>query len=164
MIERVGACRADAIGEAIARRVSSDRVDGGLRCIDALHLRRAERSRAKSPGAEITEHIEHALAFDEPRETVAVLALIVEPAGLLAADRIELELDAAFAHERRRAVFAVAKIGIARQLFERSDRRVVLPPKLARLENLDDRFGDRLLQPFHAGGRDLADQNIAETI
>ena len=49
-------------------------------------------------------------------------------------------------------------------MFQRAHRCIVLPPELARFEHLDDRFGDRILDPFHARGRDLADENVAETV
>ena len=58
----------------------------------------------------------------------------------------------------------MAEIGIFGQVFHAADRGVVLPPELAWLEHLERGFGDRVLEPLHAGRRGLGDENIAEAI
>ena len=164
LIECIGAYGAHAISEPVALGIASDRIDRSLRCIDANDFRRAQCGGTQAPRAEITEHVEHALAFHEARESIAIFALIVEPAGFLTADRIDLEFETAFAHQHRSAGVAVAEIGIARQMFQRAHRCIVLPASWRGLSTLTIASVIESLIRSMPAVVICADENVAETV
>src|SRR5690606_2188452 len=148
----------------VDQRIALHRLDRAARGIDAGHLARAEARGADAPGPDVAEQIEHARAARMAFEPVAIRVLVVEPAGLLATDRIDLEFEPAFAHAQRTAVRAVADVGVFGQRFELAHRAVVLPDQRRWLEHLDHGLGDFPAQPLHAGGADLADDDVAEAL
>ena len=164
ILEGVGLDRAHAIGESVTLGVMPDRFDRAGRGIHAHNFAGTAGRRAQAPSAEIAEHIEHALAGNVGGELVAIAALIVEPTGLLPADRVDAEFQPAFARDHRRAQLAVTDVGVARQLFHCADAGIVLPDDCARLDDLNDCGGDVVLEPLHAGRGGLADDHVAVAI
>jgi hypothetical protein len=89
--------------------------------------------------------------------------LIVEPAGLLPADRVDFEGHASLAHPQRPRMRAVTDVGIVGQRFELAHRAIVLPDQRRGLQHLDHGFADLLAQALHAGGADLPHDHVVET-
>src|SRR5204863_115627 len=68
--------------------------------VDADHFARAARRRIHRESAGVAAQVQHAPAFAQVREPLAVVALVGEEAGLVRARGVGAELDAVFGDDR----------------------------------------------------------------
>ncbi len=121
--------------------------------------------RRDRPGADIRAHIEHpGPRADIAREAGPIGALVVEPAGLLSGGERRREPEPRFHDLDFGRHVAEGGFGELRQMLELARGGVVLPEKTPRARDAPYRRLDLVLERLHAGGRDLADDEVAVTI
>jgi hypothetical protein len=77
---------------------------------------------------------------------------------------VDFEPQSAFGQMHALGQGADCGLDIVAESLELASAAVVLPYQHLRREHLDQRFGDRGFQPFHAGGRRLRDHHRAVTV
>ena len=108
--------------------------------------------------------VEHVGVFGEARHEAAVVALVVEPAGLLATGEIGHELGAILDQLDRAFAVAFDDSHFALQPFEFAHRRIVLEHDRPGRQLGFERLQQHRRQRIHAGAVDLDHQRVAEAV
>ncbi|MCY1420566.1 hypothetical protein D9M71_361930 [compost metagenome] len=152
------------LGNAVEPGVTLDAVQGKARGIDAEHFAGAKGTGLYAPATDVAEQVEHALAFDVRRQTRAVHAVVVEPAGLLAFHDRRFELHAVLFQGHPLRYQAEHGFDVTAQAFGIARGRVVLEQDAGRLEHLDQGGYDVILVLLHGRRSELDHQDVAETV
>ncbi len=92
-LEGIAVPALDALGQPIACRIVGDPLERRQRAVDTDHLLGTQRRGTQTPSADIAAHIQDAPADAVACESGAVLGLVEEPAGLLAGQGRDEELQ-----------------------------------------------------------------------
>src|SRR6185312_7161758 len=122
---------------------------------------RARRRDGETAGE--AKKIEHAHASRQRGDDAAIVALIVEPAGLLSADRVGDETRTVFLDRDRYAEIADDAL-FRRQALERARRAVVAQHDGARPQHLLTRGKKLAFHSVNPGGVDFGDEHVVEPV
>ncbi len=141
-----------------------DQIQRRRRAVDTHHLTGTEGRRLHTPAADIAVQIQYPLAGDIGRQARPVHAVVIEPAGLLAAVHRGFEAHTVLFDRDPLGHLPVYHLDIAGQILRLAGTTVVAQQDALGSEHLHQRLDDLSAHPLHAGGGDLHYQIVGETI
>src|SRR5690606_41552949 len=120
-------------GDLVESRVPARHIERRLGTVHAGDALRAACRGRHAPGARVAEHVQHPGALHVPHEPRTIVALVVEPAGLLAPLEIDLEIEAVLADAQRPRRLADDFLRADGPAFQPAHRQVALADDAARL-------------------------------
>ena len=158
-LHRLGALGAHARRHAVQCRGLHGGGERMLAAVEQCHLRRPRHRAADAEAAGMAERVEHGGPPREARDTGAVLALVEEPAGLLATQQVDREAQAVLLHHRAGGV-AGEQARFPGEALEPAHRAVVARDDAARGGQRCQRLDDQRRGGLHSRGIRLQRDHI----
>ncbi len=127
-----------------------DQIQRRRRAVHTHDFGSAKHCRLHAPATDVAIEIQHALAGYIGRQSRAVHAVVVEPAGLLASPDRRFEGHAVLFKRYALGHLAMHRLDYRWQPFQGTRSIVILEQDAGRLEHLNQRLDDRFTHPLHA--------------
>ena len=164
LLEGVGLARLEPVGDAVGLSGAGGVLQGQGGAVYRDHLGGAGHRALDAEAAVVAVEVDGAPALGERGDEGAVVALIIEPAGLLAVQRVGEEGHAILFQPDRTVDLALRQPGLLRQPFQRPLSAVVTQDDRARRHHLVDGGQDVVDPVVHEHGVGLDRHHVVEAV
>ena len=163
-VEDIGALGPDPLADAVQPGGAAGQLQCGPGAVHQHGFARAGERRPDAEAAQIGVEVQHPRAFRKPRREGPVVALVVEPAGLLSAERIAEEAAAVLDEIDRPGDLAEDEPVLRLQTLQAALGAVIAKHERVRLQHVPQGFDQRRFQPRYARTVELRHRHAGEEI